>query len=77
VKLTILWHPAARFVFYRLPIHTATLVDRAIIRFAERGEGELEWAPPYHRLRAGLHDMALAIDREKRTVTVVHIFRAR
>ena len=76
MKFRYIWDPAALFVFYRLPRHSVTLVDRAVIHFAERGEGQLEWDPPYHRLRAGLHHVMIAIDREARTFTVLRIYRA-
>ncbi len=71
------WAPAALFVFHELPIHSATIVDRAVIRLAYTGEGDLEWDPPYHRLRAGVHDVMLGIDLDARTVTVLRIYRAR
>lgn len=77
MKFEVLWAPAALYRFYRLPIHSAALVDRAVIRFAERGEGQLDWDPPYHLLRAGFFDIVLAIDRADRTVTVLRIYRAR
>lgn len=73
----IIWNWPALITFYRLPLHTATMVDRAVIRFAERGEGHLEWVPPYYRLRAGFYDIALVIDPERVTVTVMRIYRAR
>jgi len=73
----IIWCPAARFVFYRLPLHSATIVDRAVIRFAERGEGHIQWVAPYHRLRAGVHDVVLVIDRETATINVLYLHRAR
>jgi hypothetical protein len=72
----IVWGPAALHVFYRLPIHSATMVDRAVIRLAEHGEGHLEWVAPYHRLRVGLFDVYLAIAPEARRVTVLRILRA-
>jgi hypothetical protein len=77
MKFAILWHQAALFAFYRLPLHTATLVDRATVLFAETGEGRLEWVAPYHRLRAGKHELVIAIDREKRVFTVLGIYRSR
>lgn len=77
MKLAILWDPAALFVFYRLPPHSATLADRTLIRFAETGEGELSWVAPYHRLKAGSFELALTIDRQAWAVTVLRIYRAR
>lgn len=75
MTFAIIWDPAALFVFKRLPMHSATLLDRAVIRFAETGEGHIEWVPPYHRLRAGVHDVALTIDIDTRTLTVLRIYR--
>ena len=73
----ILWTPAALFVFYDLPMHSATIVDRAVIRLAQTGEGHLERDPPHHRLRAGVHDVMVGIDLEAETVTVLRLYRAR
>jgi len=77
MSFTIRWDPAALFAFYRLPRHSATLVDRSVIRFAETGQGQLEWVAPYYRLRAGSFDLALAIDRDEQRLTVLRIYRAR
>lgn len=73
----LVWDWPALRTFYALPLHTAAMVDRAVIRLAERGEGHLEWVPPYHRLRAGFYDVALVIDTEQRTMTVLRLYRAR
>lgn len=77
MRAAILWDPAALFVFYRLPRLAAERVDRAIIALAEKGEGHLEWVAPYHRLRAGKHDLVLAIDAHALSITVLHILHAR
>lgn len=77
MSFAIVWNYPALFTLYRLPMHSAVMVDRAIIRFAETGDGQLEWEPPYYRLRAGMHDALLTIDAEARTVTVLRIYRAR
>lgn len=53
------------------------MVDRAVIRLAHHREGHIEWAAPYHRLRAGLYDLALCIHTRERTVTVIRIYRGR
>lgn len=73
----IIWNFPAIRVFYSIPIHSATILDRAVIRFAEFGEGELEWDPPHHRLRAGVHDAILAIDPTAGTITVLRVYRMR
>ena len=77
MSFAIVWHRPALVTLHHLPMHSAMLVDRAVIRFAEAGVGHLEWDPPYHRLRAGLHDVILAIDREARALTVLRIYRMR
>ena len=71
------WDFPALVTFYDLRMSDAAAVDRAVIRFAETGEGGLEREPPYYRLRTGTHDALLAIDHEARMVTVLRILRAR
>jgi mRNA-degrading endonuclease RelE of RelBE toxin-antitoxin system len=53
------------------------MVDRAVIRLAESGEGRIEWVAPHYRLRVGFFELALTIDHEEQTVTVLQIYRAR
>ena len=77
MSFAIAWHAPALVTLYRLPMHSAMMVDRAIIHFAESGTGHLEWDPPYHRLRAGVRDLLLAIDREGEAITVLRIYRMR
>lgn len=77
MRLRRIWHPAALHVFYRLPLHTATLIDRATIRFAETGEGDLRWDPPHHVLYTGFHNVLLAIDLADGAIAVLRIYRAR
>jgi hypothetical protein len=77
MSLEIIWNFPAERTLYELPRHAAETVDRAVLAFAEKGEGHLEWVAPYHRLRAGSYDMALVIDLHARTVTVLRIYRAR
>ena len=77
VSVTVLWSPAALFVLYRLSRSAAETVDGAVLLLAHRGEGHLEWVAPYHRLRAGKHDVMLAIDPDALAITVLSIFRAR
>ena len=56
--------PALVTLLERLHMHEAEAVDRAVIRFAETGEGRLTRVAPYYRLRAGAHDALLTIDHE-------------
>jgi hypothetical protein len=76
MSYTIIWSPTALHAFYRLAPHTAMIVDRAVIRLADHGEGVLRWAAPYHRLRAGLHEVALRRDEQARTIDVLFLYRA-
>ncbi len=75
MSLAIHWDPAALYILHRLRMKAATAVDRAVIRFAETGEGELDWEPPYHWLGADTHQAMLSIDLQARTVTVLRIYR--
>lgn len=76
MKPDVVWGPAALHVFYGLPIHSATMVDRAVIQLVEHGVGQVEWVAPYHRLRVGLFDVYLAVDREAHRLTVLRVLRA-
>lgn len=77
MRVTVLWSPAALFVLYRLPRSAAEVVDGAVLLLAHRGEGRLEWVAPYHRLRAGKHDVMLAINARELSITVLNIYRVR
>ncbi len=77
MSYAITWGPAALQTFYDLPMHSAFILDRAVIRFATTGEGQLEWVAPHHRLRAGVHDLVLHVDRDARTIDVLFVCRAR
>jgi len=77
VRLRILWNYPALVTFYDLRIHEATAVDRAVIRFAETGEGQLTRVAPHHRLRAGAFDAVLSIQMDARVVTVLRLYRVR
>ncbi len=74
-KLSIQWNHAALVTFYRLPMHTATLIDRAIILFANTGKGTVERVDPYYCLRVGSYYVPFVIDPEARTLSVMRIFR--
>ena len=76
-SFTIVWDWPALATFHKLPLHTATMIDHAIIRLVESGEGQIEWVAPHHRLRVGFYEVALAIDSEQGVVTVLRIYRAR
>lgn len=75
--LDVVWDWPALATFYKLPLHTATMVDRAVVRYAERGEGQLGWDPPHHILLAGFYHIVLNIDFERGVVAVLRIYRAR
>jgi len=74
MSYTVIWSPAALRVFYELPRHTAMIVDRAVIRLAEHGEGHLCWIAPYHRLRAGRHEIAVRRDEQDKTIYVLFLY---
>jgi hypothetical protein len=76
VSFRIFWSFRALNTLYALPPWEAMGVDRAVIRLAGYGEGRLTWVAPHHRLATGKHDLALAIDRGERTITVLRIYRA-
>jgi hypothetical protein len=75
VNLT--WDFPAQTTWKQLDPADAHVVARAAYRLAEAGEGDLQWEPPYYRLRAGRFDLALALDRRTETICVLHIYRAR
>jgi hypothetical protein len=77
VSFQIVWNYPALAVFYDLRIHEATAVDRAVIRFAETGKGQLYRVGPHFRLRAGTFDAVLRIDTQERVLHVLRIYRAR
>jgi hypothetical protein len=77
MRFRIVWNYPALVTFYDLRVREATEIDRAILRFAETGEGHLSWVAPHHRLRAGAHDAVLAIDPAERIVTVLRIYPSR
>lgn len=52
------------------------LVDRAVIRFAEAGEGDVEKVPPYYRLRVGVYRVRFTVDLEAGTMNVLFLYRA-
>lgn len=73
----VLWNFPALAIFYKLPMHSAFMIDHAVIRFATTGQGQIERVAPYYRLRAGFHDALLTVDGETRTLTVLRIYRGR
>jgi hypothetical protein len=78
VSPRIVWTYPALAVFYDLRVHQATAVDRAVIRFAESGEGRVyEAARGRLRLRAGDFDVVLRFDADEGVLRVLHIYRVR
>ncbi len=75
MRLRIAWNYPALIALYDLPMHSAMLVDRAVIRFAETGQGAVERIPPYFRLRAGVYGVRFTVDRETRTMNVLFLYR--
>jgi mRNA-degrading endonuclease RelE of RelBE toxin-antitoxin system len=77
MRLRIAWSYPALITLYDLPMHSAMLVDRAVIRFAETGEGDVERIPPYYRLRVGMYRVRFTVDLEAGTMNVLFLYRAR
>jgi hypothetical protein len=75
MRLRIAWDYPALVAFHTLHPHHAMLVDRAIIRFAETGQGQVEWLPPYYRLHVGAFRVRFGVDRESRTMNVLYLYR--
>jgi hypothetical protein len=76
MTLRIAWNYPALVTFYDLRPHEAMRVDRAVLRFAETGEGDVAWMPPYYRLRIGEFGVRFAIDRQARVMTVLYLYRS-
>jgi hypothetical protein len=77
----VFWDPGALAALYWLEApHAAQTVKDTVMRFAERGEGQLTRVSPYYRLRveplgsAGPWDAVLAIDRAARQLTVLRVY---
>ena len=75
MKLGIAWDYPALTAFYALHPYEAMVVDRAVIRFAEHGEGHVERVPPYFRLHAGRYRIRFAVDVEAGRMTVLYVYR--
>ena len=75
MRLRIAWNYPALIALYELRMHSAMLVDRAVIRFAETGEGDVRKIPPYYQLRVGAFRVFFAVDREARTMNVLFLHR--
>lgn len=71
-----LWDFPAKATFDKLALKEATAVARAVIAFAERGEGELKRDGPHWLLPAGAHVALVAIDLDARTISVLRILRS-
>jgi len=77
MKFEICWHPAAEYQLKELGWHPAESVDAAVIRFAETQRGDVEYVPPYYRLRVGMYRVRFTIDRQTRTMNVLLVYRLR
>jgi hypothetical protein len=75
MTLRIAWDYPALARFYALRPNEAMAVDRAVIRFAETGRGDVAREGPYYRLRAGGFRVRFAVDRERRTMCVLYLYR--
>jgi hypothetical protein len=77
MKFRVVWNYPAIATFYALDPREAEALDRAVIRFAETGEGRLTKVSPYYRLGAGMHDALLTIDSAGESICVLRIYRVR
>jgi mRNA-degrading endonuclease RelE of RelBE toxin-antitoxin system len=77
MRFELVWHPAAERQLLELGWRTAGIVDAAVIRFAETQRGDVEYVPPYYRLRAGTYCVRFTIDAEPRRMNVLLVYRAR
>jgi hypothetical protein len=75
MRFDVVWDYPALTRWYQLPRKTAETLAVAVVRFSETGEGDIEWAAPYYRLRTSTHEIALSVDREARTITVIRFYR--
>lgn len=77
MSFRVVWDRPALATFYKLPPRTAAMIDRAVIQFAEHGQGEVDWDPPHFLLVAGFYDVVFTVDPELRALFVLRIYRAR
>ena len=77
MRFEIVWHPAAERQLKELGWHPAESVDAAVIRFAETQRGDVEWVPPYYRLRVGHYRVRFTIDSATSTMNVLYVYRLR
>ncbi len=75
MSLRIAWNYPALITLYDLRVHSAMLVDRAVIRFAATGEGDVRKIPLYYQLRVGVFRVLFAVDREAGTMNVLFLHR--
>ena len=76
MRFKILWHPAAEYQLKELGWHPSENVDAAVLRFADTQRGDVEWVPPYYRLRVGRYRVRFTIDVATRTINVLFVYRA-
>jgi predicted metalloprotease len=73
------WAFAARAQLLEIPWHDAERVDAAVLRFAERGEGDrrhIRGDPFGLWLRVAGYVVRLELDPGRRLIRVLHFFRA-
>lgn len=73
------WAEPALRTLYSLPWQQAARIDKAILQFAQSGEGDLIRLSGDHlsliRLRASTQFVVMSADRSARTLTVWSIYR--
>lgn len=75
MRFEITWHPAAEHQLKQMGWHAAESVDAAVIRFAETQRGDVEWVPPYYRLRVGHYRVRFTIEAPARAMNVLLVYR--
>jgi mRNA-degrading endonuclease RelE of RelBE toxin-antitoxin system len=77
MRFEIVWHPAAERQLKEQGWHPSESIDAAVLRFAETQRGDVEWVPPYYRLRVGVYRVRFTVDATARTMNVLLVYRAR
>ncbi len=77
LRLRIDWSYAALAVLYDLHPYEAMVVDRAVVRYAERREGLVERVAPYYRLSVRGFRVLFNVDTVADTMNVLYLYRLR
>ena len=78
MRWAIRWRHAAALKLRYIPWREAARVDAAVQRFAETGDGDLEWVKGSradYRLLISVYSVLLELDTESRTIDVWSVTR--